>query len=89
MTANEFFENQHITDANSVINKYAHKFSQNDLIRFAEAYHVSKVERLNLLAVIDTRELLNFYNTHILDRLTEYEGEEICDKMVDDFIGNL
>jgi len=29
------------------------------------------------------------YNKHILDRLTEYEGDEICDKMVDDFIGNL
>jgi len=39
--------------------------------------------------VSNRRKLLIAHNKHILDRLTEYEGDEICDKMVDDFIGNL
>ncbi len=48
MTANEFFENQLITDANSVIDKTAHKFSRSDLIKFATAYHESKVKNLDI-----------------------------------------
>lgn len=49
----------------------------------------TEVKNLNIPAVSNRRELLIAYNKHILDRLTEYEGEEICDNMVDDFIGNL
>lgn len=43
----------------------------------------------NIPLVSNRRELLIAYNKHILDRLTEYEGDEICDNMVDEFIGNL
>jgi len=38
MTAEEFFKSQLITDANSVIDKYAHKYSRGNMIKFAEAY---------------------------------------------------
>lgn len=56
MTANEFFERQLITDANSVIDKNAHKFSRNDLITFAEAYHKHKVKNLNIPCVSKCNE---------------------------------
>ena len=46
------------------------------------------VKNCSIPAVSNQRELLIAYNKHILDKLTEYEGEEINDKMVDDFIGN-
>jgi len=52
MTAKEFFENQLITDANSVIDITRHKYSRNDLIRFAEAYRKSNVKNLNIPCVV-------------------------------------
>ena len=51
MTAKEFFESQLITDSSSVIDKYAHTFNRSQLIRFAEAYHDSKVKKLNMPVV--------------------------------------
>lgn len=52
MTAKEFFEKQLITDANSVIDKTAHKFSRTDLIKFATAYYKSEVKNLDIPCVI-------------------------------------
>ena len=53
MTAKDFFEQQLITDADSVIDKNAHKFSRTDLIKFATAYHESKVKNLDIPNVIN------------------------------------
>ena len=36
--------------------------------------------------VSSRRELLVAFTTHILDKLTEYEGQEINEEMVDDFL---
>jgi hypothetical protein len=44
MNATDFFQNQLLTDASSVIDKTRQKYSRNDLIKFAEAYHKFKLE---------------------------------------------
>ena len=46
MTAKEFFESQLVSDANSVIKKYAKYYNRFDLIRFAEAYHRNELQKL-------------------------------------------
>lgn len=78
MTANEFFESQLITDANSVIDKNAHKFSRSDLIKFATAYHKSEVKNLNIpfvnVSVCDCEELNYGYGQPVCN---------ICNKVVD------
>lgn len=51
MTVKEFFEKQLITDANSVIDKTAHKFSRTDLIKFATAYYKSEFKNLDIPCV--------------------------------------
>ena len=38
MNAREFFDSQLITDAGSVIDKTKHKYSRDEVIRFAQAY---------------------------------------------------
>ena len=43
MNALQFFESQLVTDAASVIDKTRQKYSRNDLIKFAEAYHDFKI----------------------------------------------
>ena len=45
MNATDFFQNQLLTDASSVIDKTRQKFSRNDLIKFAEAYHEFKINK--------------------------------------------
>lgn len=52
MTAKEFLKTQLITDDNSVIDINAHKYSQTDLIKFAEAYYKYEVKNLNKPSVI-------------------------------------
>lgn len=44
MNALQFFKSQLITDAASVIDKTKQKYSRNDLMKFAEAYHKFKLE---------------------------------------------
>ena len=48
MTAIEFFNSQLLTDASSVIDKTRHKYSRNDLIKFAEAYYKAKREETTI-----------------------------------------
>lgn len=38
MTAKQFFESQLLTDANSVVDKLKHKYTRDELIKFADAY---------------------------------------------------
>ena len=51
MTAKEFFESQSVTDANSVIKKYAKYYNRFDMMRFAEAYHRNEVEKSKPITV--------------------------------------
>ena len=68
MTAKEFFDLQLVTDANSVIDKYAHKFSKFDLMRFAEAY-------LNEVIKDELKNFAKFINgnttSHLFDEITK------------------
>lgn len=65
MTAKEFFESQLITDANSVIKKYAKYYNRFDMIRFAEAYHRNEVKKSNIPDVSQRSELLLDFLIHL------------------------
>lgn len=66
MTAEEFFESQSATDANGkVIDKFAHKYSRFDLIKFAQAYHYSANRTKNA-----------WHTRMIIDRITYIDKEE-------------
>ena len=46
MDAKDFFINLISTDANCPVDVYAHKYSRDDLLRFAEAYHHAKINEI-------------------------------------------
>jgi len=46
MDAKDFFINLISTDANCPVDVYAHKYSRDDLLRFAEAYHQAKINEI-------------------------------------------
>ena len=46
MDAKDFFINLISTDANCPVDVYAHKYSRDDLLRFAEAYHEAKINEI-------------------------------------------
>ncbi len=46
ITAFEYFQNQSITDAKSVIDKNKHKFTRFELIKFAQAYYNSQIKEI-------------------------------------------
>ena len=56
MEAKEYFESQLITDSKSVIDKTKHKFTSQELIKFAEAYATSKQV---------TDDILRSYNSFV------------------------
>lgn len=65
MTAKEFFNQQSITDANSVIDKCKQKFTREELFKFAEAYHAAKFEeQFDFNPKIDFTDIPKTSNTY-------------------------
>lgn len=46
MDAKDFFINLLSTDANCPVDVFAHNYSRDDLLRFAEAYHKAKINEI-------------------------------------------
>ena len=64
MTAKDFFDNQISTNANScVVSPYRQKYSRNDLIKFAEAYHQAKeAEKHKFTELLEIGSEIKNYN---------------------------
>lgn len=73
MNAEEFFKTQLITDANSVIDINAHKYSRSDLLRFAEAYHEARMKD----ELIDYD---NYYSSISSQHYMDSSDEQIIDE---------